>query len=65
MFAVQTAPDHETYDPLDVGQWEFYVLPAATVREIGQHSLGLTRLAAIVSPVRFGDLAAAIEEAAQ
>ena len=37
VFAIQTAKTHEAYDPLEVDQWEFRVLPA---HKIIQDSLG-------------------------
>lgn len=63
VFGVQTATDHALYDPLDVSQWDFYVLPVAIVTAIDQKSLGLPRVQQHASPVDFGGLAAAIADA--
>jgi len=65
VFCVQTAQEHEDYDPLDVGQWDFYVLPAATVKGIGQRSVGLARVQRETVRVGFHALAQAIDQAAQ
>jgi hypothetical protein len=45
VFGVQTAKDHDAYNPLDISQWEFYVLSKSDLEEgrIGQ-SLGLKTL---------------------
>jgi hypothetical protein len=45
VFGVQTAKDHDGYNPLDIGQWEFYVLSKSDLDQgrIGQ-SLGLKPL---------------------
>ncbi|POX38029.1 hypothetical protein C3486_25320 [Streptomyces sp. Ru73] len=40
VFAVQTARSHEEYDPLDVGQWEFFVLGRPVVERLGRKSMG-------------------------
>lgn len=47
VFAVVTARDHGSYDPLDVAQWSFWVLPKATVEATGLRSLGLSRIEAL------------------
>ena len=65
VFCVQTARSHESYDPLDVAQWDFYVLPLSRVQSIGQRAIGLTRIAKEVQPVGFDGLPAAIEHAAE
>ncbi|MFJ2186710.1 hypothetical protein ACIOJE_01940 [Kitasatospora sp. NPDC087861] len=41
VFALHTALTHPEYDPLDTGQWEFYVASRATIEATGQASLGL------------------------
>lgn len=61
VFAVQTAKTHAEYDPLDVNQWEFYVLPAVTVAETGASSLGLGTLHRLAgAPLRWVELGPAI-----
>lgn len=44
VFAVQTAVKHELYDPLDIGQWQFYVLARDIVEATGYASIGLPTL---------------------
>jgi hypothetical protein len=50
MFCVQIATKHEDYDPLDVGQWNFYVLPRTQVEALSYKSLGLATLTAAAGP---------------
>jgi hypothetical protein len=64
VFAVVTARDHESYEPLDSAQWSFWVLPRATVEATGQRSLTLTRVEALAgAPVSYGGLAEAVRGA--
>lgn len=66
VFCVQTAESHESYDPLDVSQWAFYVLPRSRVESIDQGSIGLTRIKDEgAQQVGFDGLAAAIDQAAE
>lgn len=45
VFGVQTSTDHESYDSLDVRQWEFFVLSKSDLEEGGVgKSLGLATL---------------------
>lgn len=46
VFALQTCHDPGVYDALDLAQWEFRVVPGATVRSWNQMSIGLTQLEA-------------------
>ncbi|MDQ1546092.1 MAG: hypothetical protein QOH69_996 [Actinomycetota bacterium] len=41
VFCVQAATAHDVYDQLDVGQWEFYVLPRSDLEALGYKSIGL------------------------
>jgi hypothetical protein len=41
VFGVQICRTHADFDPLDVGQWEWYVAPARRVAENGSRSVGL------------------------
>lgn len=41
VFAVQTARERADYDPLDTGQWEFYVLPLPVLEDLDAASLSL------------------------
>lgn len=44
VFAVQTAADHGSYDPLDTDQWRFYVLPRRVLAGRGNRSISLATL---------------------
>ncbi|MFE5857816.1 hypothetical protein ACFQ61_31955 [Streptomyces sp. NPDC056500] len=58
VFALHTAPDHASYDPLDVSQWSFYVLSHPQVETLAQDSLGLATLSRIAgTPIPFEALA--------
>jgi len=64
VFCVQTAMSHEAYDPLDVTQWDFYVLSRAAVVATTYKSLSLTTLLTLTGgPVPYAELAVAIEAA--
>lgn len=63
VLCVQTAQRHDEYDPLDVGQWAFHVLPRSIVAELGRDSLGLGTVQRLVDLVAYADLARAIEDA--
>ena len=39
VFAIQTAMTQEAYDPLDVGEWEFHVLPRTALEASGYASM--------------------------
>ncbi|WP_099041317.1 hypothetical protein [Mycobacterium neglectum] len=64
VFCVQTAQSHDAYDPLDVSQWDFYVLPRSRIESIGYRNSGLTRIKSMTQRVSFDGLAAAIDQAA-
>ncbi|MFF3979626.1 hypothetical protein [Streptomyces sp. NPDC001828] len=64
VFALHTAADHTAYDPLDVSQWSFYVLPGPEVEALAQDSLGLATLSRVAGlPVPFDGLAARVRSA--
>lgn len=64
VFALITTRDHASYDPLDLAQWSFWVLPRSAVAGTGQASLGLARLQALADGVlRYEDLAGAVAAA--
>lgn len=63
VFCVQTCKDHATYDALDVGQWEFYVVPARHLRECGYKSVTIGWVRRLVEPVTFDRIAAEVESA--
>jgi hypothetical protein len=67
VFALLAHRDQATLDPLDVAQWEFFVVPAVTLdrRERSQHSITLNSLRALHGPpVGYAGLRAAIADAA-
>lgn len=68
VFALLAHRDQATLDPLDVAQWEFYVIPTAWLdqRSRSQHSITLPSLRALHKRPHwaFGDLAEAVAEAA-
>jgi hypothetical protein len=68
LFALLSHKDQATLNPLDVSQWEFYVLPTATLdqRTRSQHSITLKSLMDLHGdPVRYSDLKHAIGKAAE
>jgi hypothetical protein len=44
VFCVQTATDHERYEPLALDQWTFYVVDRAKLVALDQKSVGLARV---------------------
>ena len=65
VFCVQTATSHDAYDPLELSQWDFYVLPKSVAAATEQKSLGINRVKTLSGgAIKFDDLAAAITTAA-
>jgi len=67
VFALLAHTDQATLDPLDVSQWEFYVLPTEVLdeRQRGQHSITLPSLRKLAGvAVKFAGLADAVVQAA-
>lgn len=66
VFALLKHRDQETLDPLDVSQWEFFVLPTFVLdeRQRSQHSITLASLRKLTTPAAFADLANAVTVAA-
>lgn len=65
VFCLQAATSHEGYDPLDVAQWEFYVLPRRVLEHLGRSSLRLAAVRALSgASTPYAELAWAIGEAA-
>jgi hypothetical protein len=67
VFALLAHQNQATLDPLNVDQWEFYVVPTAVLdaRERSQHSITLQSLDALHGdPVAFHMIAAAVAVAA-
>lgn len=67
VFALLAHTDQETLDPLDVAQWEFFVLPTVILdqRERSQHSITLPSLRKLTRSVDYCELPGAIAEAAR
>ncbi len=66
VFALVTARDHTSYDPLDLAQWTFWVLLRRIVEATGQRSMALSRVQELaVAPVTHDGLAQAVRAAAQ
>lgn len=64
VFCVQSAMTHAEYDPLDVGQWQFYVVPVTDLARLNYKAIGFTTLRSIApGPVDYENLATAISEA--
>lgn len=67
VFCVQTAVDHDAYEPLDVNQWDFYVLSKTDLEhgQVGQ-SLGLATLQRLSEgPTPWDGLRARVSEKAE
>ena len=64
VFAVETATDHASFDPLDLGQWCFWVARRDDLARLGQDSVSLGRVDEIgVGPVGYRELRSAVERA--
>ena len=65
VFALLAHKNKATLDPMNVDQWVFYVLPTEVLnkRPCSQHSITLKSLEALCQPVRFPELAVAIQAA--
>jgi hypothetical protein len=67
VFALLAHTDQTTIDPLDVGQWQFFILPTAVLdsRTRSQHSITLRTLVALSGgAVMYDDLRKAVQAAA-
>ena len=66
VFALLAHQEQSTVDPLDLSQWEFYIVPTAVLdgRTRSQHSITLPSLRKLAAPVGFRDLAAEVDRAA-
>ena len=65
VFALLAHEDKSTVDPLDVSQWQFFVVPSETLndRTRSQHSITLKSLTALAGgPVRYHQLAEAVQQ---
>lgn len=64
VFCVQTAQAHAEYNPLDVSQWDFYVVSRDAIVNLGFKSIGLASLRRLTSgPVEYEELSDAIKKA--
>jgi hypothetical protein len=65
VFALLVHLDKATLDPLNVAQWQFFVLPTAVLnaRKRSQHSITLKSLQALCSPSEFAKLRVAVDRA--
>ena len=66
VFALLKHQDKNTIDPLNVDQWEFYVVPTADLdrRVRSQYGITLPSLIKLCTPVDFNGLQAAVSRAA-
>lgn len=68
VFALQTCREHDEYDPLNVEQWEFRVVPHRELLKISQRSIGPKGLddgPLGTSAVGYADLGDAVKAAAE
>lgn len=65
VFCIQTAVEHDGYDPLDVSQWEFYVVSLADIEATGYKSIGMPTLRQLTTGnTPYAELQDAIRKAA-
>jgi hypothetical protein len=66
VFCVQTQREPAAYDMLDISHWEFWVVDAGTIRELGVKSIGIGWVRRhATGPLPYGELAEAIRVAAR
>jgi hypothetical protein len=66
VFALVVARDHNSYDPLDVTQWTYWVLSRRIVEATGQRSMAHSRVQELAGPpVAYEGLAEAVRGAAE
>ena len=65
VFALLFHKDKKTVNPLDISQWEFFVLPTKVLdeRERSQHSITLPSLKKLTDSVSFFELGQAVDKA--
>ena len=65
VFALLFHKDKKTVNPLDISQWEFFVLPTIVLdeRERSQHSITLPSLKKLTDSVSFFELGQAVDKA--
>jgi hypothetical protein len=67
VFCAHVAETHESYDPLDVSQWQFYVVPNARVAARVQDRMALStvkKISLTTTPFTVGELRDAVRHAA-
>ena len=64
VFTLLAHQDKETVDPLNLEQWEFYVLPRSTVAALGQKTMGIETLKKQTKAIPYAGLREAVERAA-
>ncbi len=65
VFCAHTRTEHESYDQLDIAQWEFFVVSRSVLAETGLRSLGISRARGLANgPTAWADLGSAITAAA-
>jgi hypothetical protein len=66
VLALQTCTESERYDPLDIGQWEFRVVPHRSLLRSGQSTARLSFFDRLgIGPIGFGDLGSAVRTACE
>jgi hypothetical protein len=51
VFCLQTCQDGDVWDALDLGQWEFYLLPRSAISEKGMKGIALGQLRRLSKPL--------------
>lgn len=65
VFAIVIAQTHALFDPLDLRQWEFYVVSRSAIESIGYASIGLSTLLRLTDgPTPYDRLGESIKNAA-
>ncbi len=61
VFCVHTERNPESYDPLLIDVWDFYVVPADVIDRTNQMTIRLSRVQKMTDPVSFGGLSRAVQ----
>jgi hypothetical protein len=65
VFALLSHQDKATINPLDINQWEFYVLPTNILKKRNQHSIPLPSLKRLTPSIKYPELCNAVRAAAK
>lgn len=65
VLSLHTAKRHEDYDPLDTGQWVFYVASRSSIESRSGQYMGLATVAGLADPVGYAQLGSRIAAVAQ